>query len=159
MKENAEEWDRIVPEVHFLHSACDKHLAENDSDLVHAFRCDLCVDCTFASERALKAHKRAKHQVRTEIRFFADEDGQCQCCRTAFSSRLRLVAHLSDARRPSCREWMFVHGSKLDETRVAELDELDKAARNTARAGGLTQPLSRGPAYSARGKILGRAHR
>ena len=28
---------------------------------------------------------------------------------------------------------MFVHGSKLDVTRVAELDELDKAARNTAR--------------------------
>ena len=35
--------------------------------------------------------------------FFADDDGVCGACGTNFRTRLRLLDHLSDARRTHCR--------------------------------------------------------
>ena len=163
MRDSPNEWEILpdmVAELHFLDSICDKHISAVATDIVRAFRCDVCGDsCTFASERALRTHKRMKHGIRTDMRFYADADGTCQCCETLFSTRLRLIAHLSDARRTKCRDWLLTQGRQLDCVIVATLDARDKDARQVARTGGLTLPRSHGPAINVQGHTVGRAHR
>jgi hypothetical protein len=92
------------------------------------------------------------------MRRFANGDGVCQCCASVFSTRLRLIAHLSDARRPACRDWILLNGTPLDEVRVSDLDASDRKSRSEARKLGLTQPKSAQPAVNSHGKQIGRVH-
>ena len=90
------------------------------------------------SVEALPSHQRMKHGFRNPMRFFADDDGGvCGACGTNFRTRVRLLDHLSDARRTHCRD--VCNGgtvTKLSNERVEELDELDRVARTSVRQGG-----------------------
>jgi hypothetical protein len=104
---------------------------------------------SFASNKALQSHRRRKHGVRPSIRDNVDSFGTCPVCKTIFSSRLRVIAHLSEKRmRGRCA---FTCGMKLVEGNyarlpsdyVSSLDGLDRTALTTARRAGRVQPLVR----------------
>ena len=72
-----------------------------------------CPECTatgertcFGSSRALYSHRRMKHQVKCPTALVVDADARCLLCQVCFSTRLRAIAHLSDARqrgsKPTC---------------------------------------------------------
>ena len=64
---------------------------------------------------------------------------------------------MTDARRPKWRNWLEQHGVPLSACILQALDGRDRALRKEARRLGNTQPLSRGPAKLANGKLQGRA--
>eukprot|EP00972_Heterocapsa_arctica_P115815 16449817-Heterocapsa_arctica.AAC.1 len=73
-------------------------------------------------------------------------------------TRLRLLAHLSDHRRPKC--WNVIRSSPLDfdplpEASVVELDLKDREARKAAKKQGRTHPVAVGLALTAKGKFIG----
>ena len=81
-------------------------------------------------------------------------------CGTQFGTRLRLLAHLSDVRRPKCRD-RLQDGSfpALSTSRIAELDALDRIARRDAKRSGHTTPIAVGTALTADGKRIGHVQR
>ena len=157
MRDYAGEWEKAVSELHFSASVCDKTSSTDSipSDVLDVHKCPTCT-AAFASLRALRSHERTKHKKQTDMRLYADSSATCMCCHTVFSTRLRLIAHLSDARRPSCTEWVAKHGAPLERSVVEGLDAADRDARRVARAAGLTQPRSTKPAVSVTGKQIGR---
>jgi len=120
MREKSGEWDSMVDELHFCESSCDQHPHDlcaygvRHADVAQ-FTCSICVppQRSFATGKALKSHMRAKHGVLSDMRRFANGDGLCQCCASVFSTRLRPIAHLSDARRTACRDWLLLNGTPL----------------------------------------------
>ena len=109
------------------------------------------------SVKALLCHQRTKHGFRNPMRFFADDDGVCGACGTNFRTRLRLMDHLSDARRTHCRD--VCNGgtvTKLSNERVEELDELDRVARTAARQSGHSHVIAQLPALSSNTRVVGR---
>ena len=87
------------------------------------------------------------HKKRTLAKHWAPGSGTCCVCGVKFSTRHRLIAHLSDGRsrwgKPPCRASLgrfkpIVGGE------VTRLDELDRQARRKARRTGRTQPQSAG---------------
>ena len=108
--------------------------------------------------KALASHGRRLHGIRSPLRFSAGADGRCQACNTVFASRVALLNHLGDTRRPRCKEWCEANGEKLTVASVKALDEADKIARREAvRAGGST-PVVQRAAYK-HGKTVGRSQR
>ena len=104
--------------LHYFESACDAPADRGEcSVLVKPFVCEHCADA-FASVRALKSHARRKHGARIEQRFYADADGLCQVCHAQFGSRLRLIAHLSDRRRPKC--WLALCHNRSKYRRLSD---------------------------------------
>eukprot|EP00973_Karenia_brevis_P041578 5752862-Karenia_brevis.AAC.1 len=74
------------------------------------------------------------------------------------STRLRLLAHLSDSRRDTC--WKLIITSpgdfqKLSEDQVKELDDADCEARREARRAGHTHAIAQGAATTCTGKVVG----
>ena len=109
----------------------------------------------FMSVKALLCHQRTKHGSRNPIRFFAD-DGVFGACGTNFRTKLRLLDHLSGARRTHCRD--VCDGgtvTKLSNERVEELDELDRVARTAARQSGHSHVIAQLPAFSSNGRVVG----
>ena len=90
------------------------------------------------------------------MRFFADDDGVYGACGTNFRARLRLLDHLSDARRTTCKD-VCNDGTatKLFNERVEELDELDWVARTAARKSGQSHVIAQLPALSSNGRVVG----
>eukprot|EP00959_Pyramimonas_sp_CCMP1952_P423052 8861964-Pyramimonas_sp.AAC.1 len=56
-------------------------------------------------------------------------DSKCPACGTDFAQRLRLIAHVSDSRRPKCRDWILSRCPRLPDSEVAKLDEVDREQR------------------------------
>eukprot|EP00973_Karenia_brevis_P073785 10255529-Karenia_brevis.AAC.1 len=110
----------------------------------------------FASERALRSHQRSKHGLRSSVKCYADADGRCKACRTTFSSRLRLIAHLSDKRRTACLRFCTAHVQPLSTAESDRLDMQDREERKAARRAGHTQPLSKARAIKCNGSYVGR---
>ena len=89
--------------------------------------------------------------------FFADDDGVCVACGTNFRTTLRLLDHLSDARRMQCRN--VCNGgtvTKLSTELVEKLDELDSVARSAARQSGHSHVIAQLPTSSSNGRVVGR---
>ena len=67
---------------------------------------------------------------------------------SVFSTRLRLIAHLTESRvrfgRQPCQKFLN-RFPRLPPEEVSRLDEMDRTARADARRKGKTQPLSSGP--------------
>ena len=78
-------------------------------------------------------HMRIAHNVRSPMRAYAFASGLCASCGVCFQTRLRLLGHLSDARRPKCHEWHLLHATLLDAATMARLDAMDAAARLKAQ--------------------------
>ena len=96
------------------------------------------------------------------FRYFCSASGKCQVCATSVSSRWRLVRHLSDYRRPACRDALLRSPgsfSCLSDATVRKLDDQDRLLRREARRNGHSQILlSSGPTTRA-GKRVGRIMR
>ena len=156
--ESSSAWDGIIDQTFFSESSCDRTANAKTPSAACSLKCTVpgCMQM-FPCTKSLMSHLRAKHKQRTGMRFFASSDGVCQACLTSFSCRTRLICHLTDARRPKCRNWLEQHGVPLSSCIVQALDGRDRALRKEARRLGHTQPLSRGPAKLANGKLQGRA--
>ena len=152
------EWSGIIEACNYVDSVLDTPVAESNSPEVRPFVCLLCSDSrpAFPSHKALASHQRTSHGVRSPMRAFAEADGLCPICKTCFNSRLRLLAHLSDTRRPKCRD-KLLSGTvpPLSHKRIAVLDELDKVTRRNAQRLGQTHPVAIGSAVRANGKRIG----
>jgi hypothetical protein len=152
-----EEWTELVSQLHFFESVLDRHKStELCDDLVKTYPCTICGSISFATEKALMSHVRAKHRIQCDARRYAPADSACMCCGTTFSMRPRLIAHLTDRRRTKCIDFIVQHYSPMDEKFVAELDEADRRLRAQARKSGLTQPKSCSQAVAKDGRRLGR---
>ena len=135
------EWDTFVSEL-FWDTSCVDPVRHLDTITSSSITCTECIGTTgetrqFMSVKALLCHQRTKHGFKNPMRFFADGDGVCGACGTNFRTKLRLLDHLSDARRTHCRD--VCNGgrvTKLSNERVEELDELDRVARTVARQSG-----------------------
>merc|ERR1712066_230521 len=77
-------------------------------------------------------------------------------CATAFRSRLRLLAHLMDRRRPRCSGEILNRGiQKLPVDVVQRLGEADGVAKLAARRAWYSQVIACNPAITAADKFMG----
>ena len=159
IKDNPSMWDDCVEALFFSNSALDKRTCSDQCpDVQH--KCPHCVDpkpC-FKTAKALATHNRVIHGFRSPMRFYASEKGVCPVCKTCFVTRLRLLAHLSDSRRSTCRNTILDADSnfpRLSSKKVMRLDEFDKQARADALRLGHTHPIAVGSAKRADGKVVG----
>ena len=144
-------------------SAADPSVPTSEPSNDACMRCSLCAcdgtAVSFSTFKALQMHQRVKHGIRSPMRAFAAESGICPANGTNFRHRLRLLSHLSDSRRPACRDKCLAPGSTiaaLAPDEVARLDALDTAARGAARRAGHTHVLAVGAARRADGSQVGR---
>ena len=110
-----------------------------------------------ASGRALESHQRSKHNIRNIIRTYLDASAKCACCGMQFGARVSRLAHLSDKRRPKCRDWILAHCQPLNSVTVAELDLIDNEFRKKSRKAGRTHYIVWAPAINRDGRTVGRA--
>ena len=81
---------------------------------------------------------------------------KCPVCETVFGNRLALLAHLSDKRRPRCREVVLATCPCLPDQLVQKLDKLDAQKRKIAQRSGRSHSIVTKPAVDARGIQTGR---
>ena len=94
--------DTVVREL-LWETSCVDLVRHGDTITSSSITCTECIGMTgemrqFMSVEALPCHQRTRHGFRNPVRFFAD-DGVCGACGTNFKTKLRLLYHLSDARR------------------------------------------------------------
>ena len=98
------------------------------------------LDSNFRSRDAAARESKPK--------YYAPASGMCPVCRCTFSTRLRLVAHLTDQRLRYGRTPCFQRvqpSMRITAAECKRLDELDRRSRAEARKAGKTQPKSAGP--------------
>ena len=141
----------------FISNVCDSGPVRHDASEAppKSHRRASC-GLAFGDVKSFLQLQRAKHGFRSEARLYAPASCVCEACGTSFCSRTRLVAHLSDAKRPRCLEWLKTHSTPLDPEEVQRLDASDRAHRAQARKAGCTQPRSTGQAVASTGRRLGR---
>ena len=113
----------------------------------------------FRTLKALQAHQRVKHGIRSPMRFYAPHSGICPACFTNFRHRLRLLSHLCDSRRPRCRDRCLDPSNgivPLHVDEVAKLDLADRSARTAAAKHGHSHMIAEGEAIRADGRVVGR---
>ena len=150
-------WSALVSQLCFVESSCDREAHSTPQAQGLTWTCVACA-LSFASERALKSHRRAKHGERAQIRRYL-RTPVCPCCGTDFVQRLRLLAHVSDSRRPRCREWILSNLSPMSEAEVSRLDAEDKRLRREAQRAGRSHHIAVAPARTASGQVTGRVNR
>ena len=157
MANNGEVWKHIVNQLWYLQSCLD---ARGNSDNHLAFHCELCDNPkpAFSTQKALDQHKRIKHKQRTAIRCFVDDSGVCPCCKNNYVSRLRVLSHVRDPRRPKCKQYILSGAvAEVPVELVREFDLQDKLQRRAAQRSGHSTPLAVGSARTASGKRIGYA--
>ena len=158
MREEQHLYDACVRELSYSESKCDR-VCTQPCTAVLLHRCVVCPapQPAFKSEKALASHMRVKHGCRSQMRFYTPSDGICLACKTNFQTRLRLLAHLVDVRRPRCRDQILLNRlERLSDEEVKALDLLDREARRNARRAGHTTALAVLPAVRRDGRIVGR---
>ena len=158
MLQDTEGWSRAVQCCTYLHSVLDPVASSDRPAAAFVFACKLCANPqpAFSSGKALASHQRTMHGIRSPMRLYADSHGICPNCGTLFHTRLRLLAHLTDSRRPRCR-LAILNGdyTPLSANRVQELDVLDTAARRDSHKLGQTHPIAIQSARTALGLRIG----
>ena len=136
----------------------DHHRAKNNAyqvDHGQAFKCEQCKkdgkDTNFPSVKTLPCHMRKLHGERNVFRTFVDGNAICPVCRVGFETRMRAVAHLTEARcrgraNHTCRR--AVEAGRFEP--LPAQDAADAVHRKRARAVGKTQVAVRIPAKRAR---------
>ena len=161
---NALWWKQALQCVTFVESTFGTEFTQQCAQQSPAhtqYKCDTC-SSMFSNAKALAAHKRAKHGVRVEQRYYSNVRGQCQVCKSEFGTHHRLLRHLCDTRRTRC--WDAIQEdpqqfSRLSEHEVAELDEQYRAGKSAARKSGHSHELSVMPARTGAGKQIGHVRR
>ena len=110
--------------------------------------------CARAGSKALECHERVRHRVRLGIKAYL-HTAQCPCCGVDLRERARLLAHLSDRRRPWCARWVRRHVPPMSRSALAKLDEELRVARLEGRRAGCSHPRAVRPAL-LRGREVGR---
>ena len=105
-------WKTLVNRMHYTESSCDRVAPSMPAGRALLFTCDTC-KASFASSKALCSHRRTKHGHRLAIKDFL-ATAVCPCCKCDYRQRLRLIAHVSESRRPNCRDWILQHCTPLD---------------------------------------------
>ena len=157
MMQEEQRFAKLVSECHFHDSIADRGRVRPESiqSCVQAFSCHQC-DARFGTERALKSHCRAKHGDRLGIRNYLSS-AVCPACQTDFRDRLRCLAHVSDRRRPRCRDYILANCRPVaDQELLAHLDAQDRLLRRLGRRDGRFHHIARDPARTADGRIVGR---
>ena len=121
------------------------------------YKCQLCPAnaCRiFPSERALRAHHVAGHNMRCQTRCYIEADGICPVCKLCFHTRIRAIAHAQ--RRTSTCSREILRCVRLNANRIALLDLEDAATRKATRKSGHPTPLARipGPAKGPKRKVV-----
>jgi exonuclease III len=147
------EWKSLVKRCHLTSMELDAN-SQKKFDPGHwgsqpplSHSCLVC-EAAFSTAKALESHRRAKHKSRAAFSTLLGSSKVCPCCHTEFSSRPRLLAHVSErrnrgGRRYSCNTLFatgLVHPPSHDELQSAL--EADKETRSLARKSGHTVPLS-----------------
>ena len=148
-------WKALVNRMHFMESSCDRLAPSLPEGRALLFSCDAC-QSSFPSSEAMCSHRRAKHGHRLIVKDFLDS-ATCPCCKTDFRQRLRLIAHVSDSRRPACRDWILQNCTPLSESVISKLDKHDTVLRREAQRSGRSHHIATLPAKRTDGKIVGRA--
>ena len=158
-----DKWHSCVSQLFYIRSCLDSTWALDEPAPASLFRCELCVPpiperakTCFASSRALESHQRAKHGTRNCIRMYVGATSTCPSCETVFGNRLALLGHLSDKRRPRCRESVLTTCTCLPNELVQKLDRLDAEQRRCAQRSGRSHSIVTTPAVNVRGIQTGR---
>ena len=123
------------------------------------FSCKICAAAgqptCFTTSKALLSHERQKHRMRNPLRVYLGAACICPACKVQYSTRTRLLAHVSEKRRrgkaSTCHEALLSGMyDRLDDNEVQKLDDIDRQLRSAARKSGHTQPLAIAPAKRAR---------
>ena len=154
------EWHRMVSEITFYHSVADKgkalpqRIGDIHCDTSLSFVCTLCSN-KFPTNMQLGGHLRMVHGIRSNLRLFVP-DSSCPVCLTFFSSRLSCLRHLSDSRRPKCRD-LLLNGSfpQISAEECLRLDNIDRILKTQAKRQGHSHVLSTRPAVTSSGRLRG----
>ena len=149
------EWAALVRTMSFASMPLDVASArKSDSSTCSRagrYKCTHC-SASFGTSKALGSHCRAKHKSRTGLSCYVGLSKRCPVCMVSFSSRTRLLAHVSDSRNRGMRA-LTCHDvlraglcAPVPEAEHSEACQADRALRRTARRSGHTQPLSEAPA-------------
>ena len=156
-------WDEAVSSIYYTSSVSDTHANAGSSTDSCTYTCTQCptnaegLRPAWSTAKALASHARAKHKVLCKYRVYIGADGVCPVCMTAFKSRIRCLAHVSDARRTKCSS-ALVAGTypQYDSATVVQLDLSDREERRLAQRAGHSHPLAKGSACTVHGRIVGR---
>ena len=161
-----EDWKTMGSECAFTNSCLDPVDPDegqcSSADVAH-FVCAMCPSRprpAFATEKALACHMRTKHGIRSPVKQYIDGSGICVVCHTDFQTRIRVISHLSDIRRPKCRN-ILLSGTfepLLIDVQHA-LEELDRTTRREALQAGHTHPIACGSARMKDHKRIGHVSR
>ena len=145
LMKDEQQWRSLVMRISFFDSACDSTVATSaEGARNHPCHCG----AAFVSQRALASHQRAKHHVTLQIQDLLPS-AVCPCCHKNFRERVRLLAHVSNYRRPACRTWILQHCQPLDSVQAAKLREVDRMHRRLAQRSGHSHHLATTPVISA----------
>ena len=147
------EWRALVKALSFNSMELDvasktrSSPGEWGSQPLYEHKCTVC-NSTFASLKALQAHERARHRKRTKLASLVGSSKVCPCCHVQFSTRSRLLAHVSEKRIRGARSYSchtLMSAGLVPAVGTEELNTAlaaDTAARTEARKAGHTVPIS-----------------
>ena len=139
-KSSPTESSNLVKQMSYSASIGDAFSEEASGSPVTLHVCEVCTSRpSFKSNKGMLSHLRVVHGSRNCMRLYADANGICNSCKAMFRTRLRLLAHLCDSRRPTCHEFVLQHCSPMPKDRARELDDQDRLLRAAARKSGHTQ--------------------
>ena len=155
-KQQRDKANHMIAQLFFYESVLDVRKSIQDTSLT--FNCADC-DSSFASSKALAQHRRVAHGITSSVKHFIDDSGMCPICGTNFRSRLRVISHLSDVRRPACRDKVLSgEVQRLDAAKLKAFQCADREALTHARKRGHSHVIAEGPAITRTGRVTGRVH-
>ena len=147
---NKGSWDQVVSDLFYVESNSDRHSFDVPAEIVSHFNCPEC-QRAFATSRALQSHERAKHGKTSVLKYYL-RSAVCPACNTDFAQRIRCLKHVSDPRRPKCRDWIVNNCRAMPKSMSSTLDLADRAERTAAYQSGRTQPHADRPARRQDGR-------
>ena len=153
------DWPRIISSIFFQDSILDKAPQSEIPVAVASFKCMHC-EVFRPTRKAIEQHMRMKHGFKKPVKQFVDSSGICPICKTNFQQRLRVIAHLSDRRRPRCRERVLKGETPaVPEDVLADLERQDRELLRCAWREGSSHAIAVGSARTATGKRTGHVQR
>ena len=110
----------------------------------------------FSSAKALASHMRARHGARSPIKRYVDDSATCPSSNFFFCTRVRVIKHLSNARRTTCRDRILAEDALLLTLSLFQkLEARDRVLRMEALHSSHTHPIASGSARTAAGRRIG----
>ena len=122
-------------------------------------RCPICgpASPSFAMQKGLDAHLRAKHKQRNVLSNYIDSSGVCPVCKVNFHTRVHVLRHVADKRCRAKVKYRTCHDRLvsgefplIDQHQLDRAFLIDSSLRSEARKRGRTQVLVQEPAKRRR---------